>query len=353
MEVCEFWWTGPAFLRENTEPWQTQAESITVEPLEVRSSSHAIATDTTVSPPSCDSFLLDRYSSLDKLLRVTAYCVKFIVKLSAKVSHKHREKFNLLKLQFLNLDLGHESVLKPSEITNVELLCVFLIQRDSFSSEIKYLKHNKPLKDVNLTKLHPFLDKGLLRLGGRLQHSDLDYEEKHPLILPSKSPLNMLLIRLVHLKTLHGGTQLTLSTHRSRFWIIKGKQMVRNVLLKCVVCRLFSAKSQYQLMGSLPKERVTPAYPFERAGVDFAGPFRLRLSKSRGKGTMKGYVAIFICLSTRAVHLEAVEDYSTEAFIAAFKRFTARRGHCSFLLTRGAPGMRVLDLAKTVGGPSL
>ena len=46
---------------------------------------------------------------------------------------------------------------------------------------------------------------------------------------------------------------------------------------------------------------------------------------------MKGYIAIFICMATRAVHIEVVEDYSSEAFIAAFHRFTARRGHCKKL----------------------
>lgn len=44
---------------------------------------------------------------------------------------------------------------------------------------------------------------------------------------------------------------------------------------------------------------------------------------------MKGYVCLFICLATRAVYLELAEDNSSEAFIATFHRFTARRGHCS------------------------
>ena len=80
-------------------------------------------------------------------------------------------------------------------------------------------------------------------------------------------------------------------------------------------------------MGDLSPARVRPSSPFERSGVDYAGPISLRLTKTRGKGTMKGYIAIFICLATRAVHIEAVEDYSSDAFLAAFHRFTSRRGH--------------------------
>ena len=84
-------------------------------------------------------------------------------------------------------------------------------------------------------------------------------------------------------------------------------------------------------MGELPKTRVRQSSSFERSGVDYAGPIHLRLTKTRGKGTMKGYIAIFICMATRAVHIEVVEDYSSEAFIAAFHRFMARRGHCKEL----------------------
>ena len=75
-------------------------------------------------------------------------------------------------------------------------------------------------------------------------------------------------------------------------------------------------------MGELPQARVHPSLPFERSGVDYAGFINVRLTKTRGKGTMKVNIAIFICMATRAVHIEVVEDYTSEAFIAAFHRFT-------------------------------
>ena len=93
-------------------------------------------------------------------------------------------------------------------------------------------------------------------------------------------------------------------------------------------CSRYAARVPSQLMGELPKARVRHSSPFERSGVDYAGPIHLRLTKIRGKGTMKGYIATFIYMATRAVHIEVVEDYSSEAFIVAFHRFTARRGHC-------------------------
>ena len=76
-----------------------------------------------------------------------------------------------------------------------------------------------------------------------------------------------------------------------------------------MTCTRHAARVPIQLMGELPKARVRQTSPFKRSGVDYAGPIHLRLSKTRGKGTMKGYIAIFIYMATRAVQIEVVEDY--------------------------------------------
>ncbi|XP_059056086.1 uncharacterized protein LOC131849964 [Achroia grisella] len=81
-------------------------------------------------------------------------------------------------------------------------------------------------------------------------------------------------------------------------------------------------------MGDLPSSRVTASRPFSRSGVDYCGPINVRISKGRGCRCFKGYVCLFVCMVTRAIHLEVVSDMTSEGFIAAFKRFVARRGHC-------------------------
>lgn len=63
--------------------------------------------------------------------------------------------------------------------------------------------------------------------------------------------------------------------------------------------------------------------------MDYAGPILVRTTKGRGHRAHKAFIAVFVCLSTKAVHLEVVSDYTTEAFLAAFRRFTSRRGLCS------------------------
>ncbi|XP_049880154.1 uncharacterized protein LOC126378727 isoform X1 [Pectinophora gossypiella] len=79
-------------------------------------------------------------------------------------------------------------------------------------------------------------------------------------------------------------------------------------------------------MGSLPKDRVNPARVFEKVGLDYCGPFEVKQSTVRRSIVSKGYVLVIVCFTTKAVHLEVVSDMTTEAFLAALKRFIARRG---------------------------
>ena len=85
-------------------------------------------------------------------------------------------------------------------------------------------------------------------------------------------------------------------------------------------------KFQHQIMSDLPAERLQFSLPFTYTGVDFAGPFNLRVSHLRNAKIFKGYAVVFVCFCTKAVHLETCSDLSTDAFLAAFTRFTGRRG---------------------------
>ncbi|XP_049302056.1 uncharacterized protein LOC125775455 [Bactrocera dorsalis] len=51
------------------------------------------------------------------------------------------------------------------------------------------------------------------------------------------------------------------------------------------------------------------------------------------KVLMKGYVAVFVCFTTKAVHLELCTNLTKEAFLAAFARFVGRRGFPSKLMS--------------------
>lgn len=60
--------------------------------------------------------------------------------------------------------------------------------------------------------------------------------------------------------------------------------------------------------------------------MDYGGPFTIKESRCRNARTSKVYLALFICMSVKAVHLEIVSDLSTDAFLSALDRLVARRG---------------------------
>jgi hypothetical protein len=107
---------------------------------------------------------------------------------------------------------------------------------------------------------------------------------------------------------------------------IKVPRRVKTIIHQCLICYRHKVQASQQLMSELPSPRVGPARPFLTTGVDHAGPVSIRLGPPRSKQITKGYIAIFVCFVTKAIHIELVTSLSTEAFLAALRRFTARRG---------------------------
>lgn len=181
-----------------------------------------------------------------------------------------------------------------------------------------------------ILSLTPFIDEdGILRVGGRLKNSMLSFSESHPIILAKTSNLAKLLIRKAHFETLHGGCQLMMRYLRETYWIINLRNLVRQTIQECITCFRQKPVQSQQLMGDLPSPRVNPSRPFSHTGVDYYGPFDIKQHKGRNAKSTKCYIAVFICLAVKAIHLELVSDLTTEAFLAAFRRFSSRRGHCS------------------------
>ena len=121
--------------------------------------------------------------------------------------------------------------------------------------------------------------------------------------MPSGCQLSKLLVKYYHLKTLHGGIRLTLSSLRQEFWLIKGRYLVKQYIHKCHSCLIYGNTRYNEKMGILPSVRVEkPDKPFRFSGVDYAGPYDVLRYRGRGSATYKAYIAIFVCLSTRAVH---------------------------------------------------
>ncbi|XP_055708913.1 uncharacterized protein LOC129805179 [Phlebotomus papatasi] len=261
------------------------------------------------------SRLLDRCSRVSRLQGIVAQCIR------ATTPSTRRSK----------------GPLSPQEMDSALMILIRLDQQAHFPELIESLKNeslnNKHVK--NFANLQPFLDaKGLVRVGGRLERSQFGYDTKHPILLPY-SRLTKLLAQREHVRQMHCGSESLLAYLRQRFWPIKGRNLTRGVTRACIHCFRVFPHLQRQLMGQLPEHRTTLDRPFSSTSVDFAGPLQLRPGR-RGGAITKVWVAIFVCHSTKAIHIELVSNLSTEAFVASFRRFVARRSTPSHLFMDNA-----------------
>ncbi|XP_033226412.1 uncharacterized protein LOC117178942 [Belonocnema kinseyi] len=245
------WWHGPQWLTKHSASWP-ESRPVLSQDMDLEWSKKV--THHTMKQAKQPFDLANRFSSWPKLLRVTAYCLRF---------------FTAFMIQ------------------QASLYWIRRIQKENFEPEF--------------------------------------YDEKHPIILP-RHRISELIAHQAHIRSLHGGTQLTLRTLRQGFWVLGARTLVKRLIYVCVLCVRQRATLSQQLMGSLPNFRTTPSRPFTHTEVDYAGPFNVRVSPGRGQKSYKSYVALFVCCVTRAIHLELVSNYSCEAFLAACHRFTNRRG---------------------------
>lgn len=111
-------------------------------------------------------------------------------------------------------------------------------------------------------------------------------------------------------------------------WILNARSVIRSQIFKCLRCFKLRPTNQAPLMGELPTSRVTPAKPFLSTGVDYGGPFTIKMLNFRFVKHIKVYICVFICMVTKAVHIEVATDLTTDAFLECLARFIARRGKC-------------------------
>ncbi|XP_024878113.1 uncharacterized protein LOC112458609, partial [Temnothorax curvispinosus] len=199
--------------------------------------------------------------------------------------------------------------LTPAEIEQAETIILKTVQREVFLKEVRALEQQQSIpKGSKLSSLSPILDqKGVIRVGGRLSQADIPETQKHPILLPAKHHVTTILRRKEHLRLHHCGPE----------------QL------------LYSTRTPEVFMGDLPEDRVRHNMrPFTTAGVDYAGPLQVRESRRRGRiHISKAWIAVFTCFATKAVHIELVTELTTESFLAALRRFVARRGICSKIVS--------------------
>ena len=135
-----------------------------------------------------------------------------------------------------------------------------------------------------IQRLDPFLQNGILGVGGRLRCADLPHKTKHPAIGKVMS-LRYSFVTLIN--GCHAGRGHVISNLRERYWITKVNTAVRHVISKCVFCRRSYPRPSAQKMADLPKNRISPAPPFTYTDVDYFGPFIIKEARKEVKGYHK------------------------------------------------------------------
>lgn len=306
LESCTLWWNGPTFLQNKNYNFDTPIPTLSSLP-ELKSTVNKNICFLS-NKNSLDFFLfLEKYSNIHKMIRIVAYILRFCNNIKSNTTKN--------KNIYLTCD----------EINKAKQLIIKNEQYKYFKNEILSIKSNKKIKGF-LSNLNPFLDtNNLLRVGGRLGNAAISYSKKYPILLPKESHITQLIILSEHIRLLHAGPRLVLSSLNNHYWITNGLNQVKKIIHKCITCFKLKAEAQQQLMGNLPADRVNVARPFSKIGMDFAGPIQVKNSRVRNSVIGNGYIVVFVCFVTKAIHLELVSDMTTATFLASFKRFIARR----------------------------
>lgn len=247
---------------------------------------------------------------LERLSRVSSWAT--LLKVVARIKRLHSRPKCL------------PDVVTIKERESAAKVLISLVQQQSFGKEIKTFKMGHSLPNSSpLFRLDPILREGILRVGGRLKQASLSEEFRHPIILPNQGHITQLILSHYHAQVCHQGrSQTQMELRANGFWILGSSKLVSKFIYKCVQCRKLRRPVEQQQMAELPKVRIEESAPFTNCGMDCFGPFIIK----RYRKEHKRYGLIFTCLYSRAVHIEMLEDLSTDSFINALRCFISLRG---------------------------
>ena len=142
----------------------------------------------------------NRYSSVHKLYRITTYVLK----------------------RYQPCELTEKDLAKARRLWISE--CQAALTKDKNFSTRK-------------SQFNLYLDENQhWRCGGRLEHVNISFAAKHPLMLARRHRLTELIVRDAHRIVQHNGVQETLTQIRLQYWIVGGRNLVKSIIHNCVTC---------------------------------------------------------------------------------------------------------------------
>ena len=305
----DLWWYGPDFIRKETLIYEDIELNLDVEEELV----FAMMVDSVKILGIGAIIEIERFSRLGTLLRVTAYVLRVI-----DICRSHRKT--------------NEGVI-PNRLKDV-------IDVDEMERALEYwvlyeqsvIRKNNNFKNL-LKQLNLMEDnKNILRLRGRLEHSHLCYDTKHPMLLDRGSYFTKLVILDAHENVKHLRMKSTLNELRKRFWITSGRRTVSTTIKDCVTCTgVIGTSTVGPAPPDLPDYRISYEFAFSNIGIDYAGPLLVKDIYANSllenpPVLHKCYICLLTCAATRNVHIELCPNMSVPALLRLLKRFMGRRG---------------------------
>ncbi|XP_055603838.1 uncharacterized protein LOC129752068 [Uranotaenia lowii] len=297
------WFCGPAFLKEDEYEWpQPRKPNDTEE--ELKTARQISCPHSAVVAP---IVVVDasRFSKWERILRTVGYVHRYI---NRRVNQ--------------------------NELVAAENSLFWMAQQQSYPAETSLLQRSRPEnssrqhrlpRHSQLHHINSFLDENsVLRVDSRVGAArNVAMTVRYPVILPPSHRITELIIDFYHRKFLHANFETVVNELRQSFHISKIRTTVKKIIRQCQNCKVYKCKPQVPMMGPLPEARLASfVRPFSYVGLDLFGPILVK----RGRSSVKRWVALFTCLTIRAVHVEVVHSLTTESCIMSIRRFVVRRG---------------------------
>ncbi|XP_055585016.1 uncharacterized protein LOC129737877 [Uranotaenia lowii] len=306
------WFNGPDFLYGPEKSWPLLPTELIEVPEERRSLKREVVNIHHV--PEVIGLTIDwgNFSQWNRLLNAIGYVFRYV--------HNFCQTSKRLP--------GRSGHLEQAELIAAEKLIFRTIQNEVYSAEIAILREGggrRIKRNSPLAQLSPFIDiDGVVRIESRISEAAfISYDTRNPIILPKKHHATELIVLWYHRKYLHCNTETIINELRQRFHVSSLRTMVRRIRKQCTHCQVYKASPAVPRMSPLPAARLRAFHrPFSFVGLDYFGPMNIRV----GRSTNKRWVALFTCLTIRAVHLEVVHSLTTTSCKMAVRRFVGRRG---------------------------
>ncbi|XP_055612959.1 uncharacterized protein LOC129759515 [Uranotaenia lowii] len=310
LDVDGPWFNGPEFLKEEEAEWPRPKS---IQPTVEEQKMCGVHQSLEIPDPLVD---VSRFSKWERLTRAMAYVFRY---------------FNNCKKTRCKISSLYPT---QSELRLAEDYLFRMVQREAFPDEVHQLlaqisEPNKKQvtvgKGSKLYKLSPYLDEHqVLRVDGRIGAAvNVDNCIKYPVILAKQHRVSDLIIDFYHRKFHHANFETVVNELRQVYHIPQIRSRVKQIVKRCQYCKINNARPQIPRMAPLPAARLaTCTRPFTFVGLDLFGPLQVKV----GRSSVKRWIALFTCLTVRAVHVEVVFNLSTESCIMAVRRFVGRRG---------------------------